>query len=277
MSYYRIYHYPYGAQYKHVYFKGGRPTGHVGTPEKEDREQASRMEESLCRSRRLLRDYVLCNKWDLFCTFTFDMAKVDRYDYKECSSVLRKFFNNYKSRYSPNFRYIVIPEFHKDGAIHFHGFVRGIRPDDLYIPKYIQKREDGQLLTVPNTKKYVRWRNYGYGNFDCSAIRNIEAAARYAVKYITKDLASLPTGVKVVLHSLNLCKPELVFDEDDIPCFKDKPDFVGDYCVLRYTDDLYGILDPFWSESCSEVRHPDELEDDYPFEILTGEQLKLYK
>ena len=275
MSYYRIYHYPFGTQYKHVYFKGGRPTGPAEAAEREDREEADRLEESLCRSRRLLRDYVLCNKWDLFCTFTFDMAKVNRYDYKECSAVLRKFFNNYRNRYSSDFRYIVIPEFHKDGAIHFHGFVRGIRPDDLYVPEMIQKRVGGQLVDIPNTRQYVRWKNYSYGNFDCSAIRSIEAAAHYAVKYITKNLMALPKGLKVVLHSANLQKPELILDMDDLPCFKDKPDFVGDYCVFKFTYELYGILPDYWNESCSEVRRPDAELDEYPFEAFTGEQLKI--
>ena len=74
-------------------------------------------------------------------------------------------FNNYRNRYSPDFRYIVIPEFHKNGAVHFHGMVRGIRLQDFEIPPTVMKRNilTDKLEMVPNTKGYVRWKNYNLG------------------------------------------------------------------------------------------------------------------
>lgn len=278
MSYYRIYSYPFAeCQYKHLYFYGCRGGGKAG--EKQKREEAAvdiRLAESLARTRRIVRDLILCNPFDMFCTFTFDMSKVDRYDYKACSAALRKFFNNYRSRRSPDFRYIIIPEFHKDGAIHFHGLLRGINPDDLFVPDEILKREGEELKLVPNTKQYVRWKSYKLGYFDCSAIKNVAACATYIAKYITKDLAALPGGLRLVLHSENLHKPELIFDCDDIPRLFD-PDYVGEFCAIKYTNELYDLVSEWYNVCCSDLSDPiDDPEDPAQIFIpITGEQLKL--
>ena len=39
---------------------------------------------SLNRTKTLVRDLVLCNEFELFCTFTFDPDKVDSFNYAKC-------------------------------------------------------------------------------------------------------------------------------------------------------------------------------------------------
>ena len=105
MSVHRIYRYPNWTEtpYKHILLKRGGFTYH------EDKapptEHDGRMSESLSRSRRLIQEYILCNDFRLFCTFTFDGEKVaDRTDYKDLKKRFSKALNNYRNRYDPDFK-----------------------------------------------------------------------------------------------------------------------------------------------------------------------------
>lgn len=213
MSYYRVKYYPYSeTQFRHLYFYGRRRCGPLEDSERETYDY--KLDESLYRTKALVRDLIRCNPWDYFVTFTFNPDKTNRYDFKECRSRLTKFFNNYRSRYSSNFRYMVIPEQHKDGAWHFHGMVRGLRDGDLYVPDFVISGSD----LVPNTKSYVRWAQYNLGYFSASRVKNIEACALYVTKYVTKTLSDIGVGSRALLHSTGLHMPELLMDVDDIPC-----------------------------------------------------------
>lgn len=96
-----------------------------------------RFEASLVRSKSRVMQLGFNNKWDYFVTLTLDERKVDRYDYKSVIKVLLKFFDDYKQRKSNFFRYPVIPEQHKDGAWHFHGFLANIAPADLVTNEHL--------------------------------------------------------------------------------------------------------------------------------------------
>lgn len=247
MSYYRIYRYPYGELvFRHLLFYGRRPSGN---DEADVQHHDHKLSQSLSRSRRMVKDYILCNWFTHFCTFTFASDKVNRQDFGACRSKLTKFFNNYRSRLSPDFRYLVVPERHKDGAWHFHGVVRGIRPKDLFVPDSILKRVGDDLILVPNTPKYASWGQYerSLGFFNISRIRCIPACAVYVTKYITKDLDSLAAGSRVVLHSQDLHKPELVFDEDNIPR-QFNPTFSTEFFEESFvgSDGTIGGLLPNW-------------------------------
>lgn len=274
MSVYRIYDYPLNDKpYKHILLYGGRGCSHAPV---ERSESPERLPESLSRSRRLVRDYILCNPFDYFCTFTFDGGRVDRYNYKECASKLTKFFNNFRNRKAPDFRYIVIPEFHEDGAIHFHGMVSGLPKDEFEVPDKIPKRVGKQVLLVPNTQQYVRWKSYKLGFFSCSLIKNYPASANYVSKYITKDLMEIPPGQKIVLHSTGLHKPELIFDADYIPWSLGDCDYSGEYCKSKFTSELMELVPVWYGECCSDLRDSEPEYDDV-FQRVTGEQLHLWK
>lgn len=208
MSYYRIWEYRLKEKaFKHIYFKRDRSFGRAERREKTEQElldslaNAGRADSNLCRARSTVRNLILCNPFDYFCTFTFNAEKIDRYNFKACQKRITELFKNYKARYAPNFRYLIIPEFHKDGAVHFHGMVSGIADGDLTVPEQIWKRDKktDTLILVPNTQKYVDWQYYSkkLGFFSCSAVRNHEACASYVTKYITKDLEDLPAGCNI--------------------------------------------------------------------------------
>lgn len=295
MSFYRVYHYRNRSkEFRHIYFTRERNFAREDTAsinveailaklaEKEKPEDEKGLE-NLSRARRTIRDYILCNHFDYFCTFTFNSAVVDRYDFKACKKKITKLFNHYKDRCSPDFRYIIVPEFHKDGAVHFHGMVRGIRPQDFVVPKMIYKRNriSGELYTVPNTRGYVDWPYYSQklGFFSCSRVKNYEKCAVYVSKYITKDLISMELGQRVFMASQHLQKPELVFDEDNIP-LTDTPDFTNEFVWIKDTSDNYGLLPDWFGECCSDLsdepEQPETLKErDIFYPRLTGKQLEL--
>ena len=53
-------------------------------------------------------------------TLTLDPAKVDRYDVSAITKKLRVWADNAVRR--RGLKYILVPELHRDGAVHFHGF-----------------------------------------------------------------------------------------------------------------------------------------------------------
>lgn len=72
------------------------------------------------RARSQVRDIALSNPFSCFVTLTLDAAKVDRYDMDAITRKLNAWLSNQVQR--KGLKYVLVPERHKDGAIHFHGF-----------------------------------------------------------------------------------------------------------------------------------------------------------
>ena len=72
------------------------------------------------RARAQCFDY-MCSNEDLntFATFTVDPKEFDRYSYEDIVLYLGQWLDNRVRR--KGLKYILVPERHKDGAIHFHG------------------------------------------------------------------------------------------------------------------------------------------------------------
>lgn len=73
------------------------------------------------RARAMVRDYALCSDLKWFVTFTLDKTRIDRYDVAEITKRLNVWLDNRVRR--NGLRYILVPELHKDGAVHFHGLI----------------------------------------------------------------------------------------------------------------------------------------------------------
>lgn len=88
---------------------------------KEARQQAPEdIARSMRRARARVRRLALSNSFRWFVTLTLDRTKVDRYDPAEVVKKLNSWCNNQVKR--RGLQYILVPERHKDGALHFHGF-----------------------------------------------------------------------------------------------------------------------------------------------------------
>lgn len=91
-----------------------------GTGRKVDTIDQSPDARSMRRARAQVRDLALCTPFKYFVTLTLDAAKVDRYDMAAITRKLSVWADNQVRR--KGLVYVLVPERHKDGAVHFHGF-----------------------------------------------------------------------------------------------------------------------------------------------------------
>ncbi len=84
------------------------------------RRRIDNLERAKRRARVNVADLALSNDFFYFVTLTLDASKVDRYDVKEVTRKLNNWLDNHVRR--SGLKYVLVAEYHKDKAIHFHGF-----------------------------------------------------------------------------------------------------------------------------------------------------------
>lgn len=134
---------------------------------------------SLSRTKSLVQDIVLCNDFELFCTFTFSPKFVDRYDFNKCSMKMRLWLHHQRdvaTSKGNDFKYLVIPEQHKDGAWHFHALLKG----------YSSTLKDSGLRTS-SLRPIYNITSFRSGFTTATPIDSKEGVSSYVTKYITKD------------------------------------------------------------------------------------------
>lgn len=142
-----------------------------------------KFDSALSRAKNMVREISLCNDWEVFVTLTFD-DRWDRYCLVNLISEFLQWIQNLnKNGY--RIKYILVPEFHKDGAVHLHGLMSGIpmspRPD--WWPKTVNLKDDGTYYDI--------WPEFSerYGFSAVEPVHSMIGAGFYAAKYITKSLA----------------------------------------------------------------------------------------
>lgn len=169
---------------------------HKGSP-KTTKKNELNIIRSVRRTKMIISDLVQCNEFELFCTFTFDKKKIDRYDIIQVKSAMSKWLENTK-RTNPELKYLIVPEFHKDRqAIHFHALLSGLS-ESLLIP----------TNKFHNNRSIYHLKSYSYGYNSAIKIDNIDKVSSYVKKYITKDLIS-ETGKKRFWCSQGLSRPKI--------------------------------------------------------------------
>lgn len=164
-----------------------------------DSDPQERFSQSYSRSRSKVLQYALCNQWDYFVTITVDPKKFDRRDLDEIWASLYLFIKFYSARFCP-LRYLLVPEFHQDGAWHFHGFLSGVLDSHLFpfIPGlHPQKLIDYGFVNFPALGQAI-------GYVSLSKIKNPVAAGFYVSKYITKEHANDSFYKHLYFHSHGL-------------------------------------------------------------------------
>lgn len=87
---------------------------------KRDQAQDHDVARAVRRARAQVKDLALCNPFRWFVTLTLDQTRVDRHDMGEITRHLNHWLDNQVRR--RGLAYVLVPERHKDGAVHFHGF-----------------------------------------------------------------------------------------------------------------------------------------------------------
>lgn len=88
--------------------------------------QAEDLERSMRRAKGALRRLALANDFRYFVTLTLDPSKVDSHDGAAVVKKLNAWCSNAVQRHG--LKYILVPERHKKGGIHFHGFFNAALP-----------------------------------------------------------------------------------------------------------------------------------------------------
>ena len=159
------------------------------------------LERSIRRSKKLVNDYMLCNQFELFGTFTIG---VDHYDNNHSKNKLKNWLKNQRDR-NGRFKYVVVPELHKDGAIHFHVVL------DNYSGKLKKSRSSKtNKLLHKHGKPVYEFDEYKSGFTEVQYIgQTAEDHAKinnYIRKYIKKDMVTI-FGKKRYWASQGLKKP----------------------------------------------------------------------
>lgn len=135
---------------------------------------------SVNRSKRNLYHIARSNDWEYFITLTFKREDSDASNYDEVSKKVRNWLSNIKLRASPEFKYLVVPELHKDGInYHFHGLVANIGNLEITDSGKIDKKSGKVIYNLSGWK---------WGFSTATKIESNERVTNYLGKYITKDL-----------------------------------------------------------------------------------------
>ena len=142
---------------------------------------------SIRRTKATLRDYILCNFFDIFVTFTFGESHGnDERNIKQMNNWIK----NQLKRVG-KFEYIIVMERHKNGAIHFHALFKN------YAGKIVRSynAKTGRPIGIPNKPVYeipgftLGFTNVRYLEKDSA---NYGRACSYITKYISKDMPTFP-------------------------------------------------------------------------------------
>ena len=119
---------------------GKKKSDAAGRVENAKARELENIERSRRRACAMVTDYARCNDFRYFVTLTMDKSVIDRYDIKGINKKLRTFLDNAVRR--NGLQYILIPEYHSDGAIHFHGLMN----------KAMEMVDSG-TIKIPDSKK----------------------------------------------------------------------------------------------------------------------------
>lgn len=139
------------------------------------------MERSMRRARAKLRRLALANDFQYFVTLTLDPSRIDRYDGAAVVRALGRWCDNMVRRHG--LRYVLVPERHKDGAFHFHGFMAG--PGLLV-------RDSGVCWDGRPVFNLPQW-SFGFTTAQ-ALYGDYHAAVGYCCKYIGKQAGERPLG-----------------------------------------------------------------------------------
>jgi len=152
------------------------------------------LEKSISRTHTKLKDYILCNNFTHFATFTIAPATCDRYDDTTVRKKIRDFHSNI--RRNSSLGYITVPERHKDGALHFH---------TLFTNFHLELHDTGKRDSSGRTRYNIK--EYKLGFHDITEITDLDATANYVRKYISKSFYMGEPNKQRYFASKNLNKP----------------------------------------------------------------------
>lgn len=139
---------------------------------------------SIRRAKKKIGDYILCNSFDLFVTFTI---RDDRQNANRSKQKVLNWLKNQRNR-NGKFRYTTVPEYHKDGqSLHFHALLGDYTGK---IEQAINPKTNEPL--IQHGQNVYQLSGYTLGFTNVKVIGNSQQdrskLAAYLKKYVTKDM-----------------------------------------------------------------------------------------
>lgn len=160
---------------------------------------------SLNRTKTLIKDLVLCNNFELFCTFTFNPKKVDSFTLPACWGVMSRWLHHQSdlSRLKgKEFKYLIIPEMHKSGRWHFHALISG----------YSSTLKPSKCVT-PTLRPIFNITSFRSGFTTAVVVDSKESVSNYVTKYITKSFVK-KFNQRRFFCSRNLIRPTKLLNSE---------------------------------------------------------------
>lgn len=160
--------------------------------------KSASLQRSVRRAKKVVQDLARSNEWTYFVTLTLDPEKVNRYDPVEILKHLRHWLgNNVRRR---GLRYVLVPEHHKDGAIHFHGLFNdaldAVDSGTMSVPGRkapVKVRSEAHRRALERDGAHAVYNLPGWGWGFSTAIMlygERDAAINYVCKYIGKEIGA---------------------------------------------------------------------------------------
>lgn len=242
------------------YFSREQAEIELQSPQKKERETESPVREradSFKRSKNAIFEIAAANEWNYMVTFTVDQEKCDRYD----REAVKKAFSGwlYDMAKRKGLKALIIPEFHKDKAIHFHGLINGsldmvhsgtykIEGEKKPVKESTLRRR-GLTPRDENVKNVYNVKGYKLGFSTAVPLDgNVTRVSYYMTKYCTKDLEKIFGSYYFCVGKVNRHLPYCIcnMDIEDLKRLKnsvtvDLPENLGQVVYATITiDDFEG-------------------------------------
>lgn len=148
--------------------------------------------DSIRRARSAIFNICMLNDFTHFATWTFDQKVIDRHDDESVKKKTLNFLENSVQR--KGLCYLFVPERHKDGAVHFHGLIKG---NYDFVDSGTVATKERKKPVMPSTAKrfgltvigpvynVADWRN-GWSTA-MKLYDERKNVSKYIAKYVTKD------------------------------------------------------------------------------------------
>lgn len=183
----------------------------------ENKTNLNKLENNVVRAKNKINDIALANDFQYFFTLTFK-PDYDRYDLYQCLNKFRSHLRAMRDECGKTIKYLIVPEQHKDGAWHFHGFFSNDIDYFLYFNQFGYR-------SIRNMD------SLGFINID--VIKDKLRVSSYVTKYVVKNLGS---GIKKYRNSYfcstGLSRGNLILDKlyDNEYFNENFFDFKNDFC-----------------------------------------------
>jgi len=189
--------------------------------------------DSKFRAKRQVIEYALNNTFNWFVTITFDKNKIDRYDSQLLEKKTRQWLYDTFNNYGNKAQYIMVPEYHKDKAIHYHLLIN-MHNEKL---KYLFNHKEWKK---PVYKDKLLFKKFGRNEW-VKIDQYTEPIGLYLSKYITKLPDKMNTQYYFASQGLN--ESEKIEIELDLHKIDIMPSAVTTFAtVWRLTNEQYEKL-----------------------------------